>query len=268
MSAAGRQHVAPAASPYYPQGNEPSLPLRNAILAPYTYCYELNLRNPDLRRWKQPCFPIARDKLPPYPIIRNDFLLTRARRHITETRGDGPNLGGRHDNIARELDCNKRYELLGDTYLRAFVMDAILRRYNFLTTASLSKLVGLLVANQLISWFAWSYAIFGAEDLSQLSVNGRNKFDAQATCADLFEAYLGALVLDRGRDVAEEWIGKLSSEEVLYTFANEVERERAREHTKITAPLPTNLPQPGPSSAGTGPAMKRPRSVPAATASC
>ena len=86
--------------------------------------------------------------------------------------------------------------------------------------------------------------------MENLGSDGKARADSPGASADMFEAYLGALILDNGYDVAREWIGKIYSEEVLYTLAQDIEDERAFEHAKITAPVPTK-------HASSGPVLKR-----------
>ena len=115
--------------------NEPPYPDSTAILPKYTFCYDLNPREPLADKgWKPSPFPIARDKLPPYPVIRTRFLLEPAGRNFSQTRGYLP---GRAGNVERELDCYKRYELLGDRTLSTLILYWLIRRYTYLTVSSL-----------------------------------------------------------------------------------------------------------------------------------
>ena len=107
-----------------------------------------------------------------------------------------------------------------------------------------------LLSNPIISWFGWWYGVFGAEKMELLGSDGKAKADSPGTCADMFEAYLGALILDRGLEVATKWIGELYSDEVLSTLAEDLEDERVTEHAKITAPVPAR-------NASSGPVLKR-----------
>lgn len=61
-------------------------------------------------------------------------------------------------------------------------------------------------------------------------------WDTQNTSADLFEAYLGALVRDGGTDVARAWISEVYSEVVFFTLRSEVVKERDEDHSRLTAP--------------------------------
>ncbi|KAK4704601.1 hypothetical protein P7C70_g1606, partial [Phenoliferia sp. Uapishka_3] len=224
------------------RGSEPAFPtLRTDFNTDgWHYCSDTNSHPPfPVHPWRPPLLALSCDNLPPYPLIRCPARLAKARRHISLVKLPGVDPTSRDGNVRRELASNKTFELMGDSYLKAFVLDTLMDRYPDLTASSLAKLITSLVANPTISWIAWHYGVFGADRLDvKDNLKQRSVWDTQNASADLFEAYLGGLVRDGGTEVARVWIASVYSEKVFNTLNTEVAREREDEHTRITAPPP------------------------------
>lgn len=105
----------------------------------YCYCSDTNPHQPlSVHPWKPPLYELACEHLPPYPVIRSCTLLAKARRHISLVKLSGVAPTSRAGNVRRELDSNKALELIGDSYLKSFVLDVLMDRYPDLTVSTLA----------------------------------------------------------------------------------------------------------------------------------
>ena len=100
---------------------------------------------------------------------------------------------------------NERLEFLGDAVLELIVTDFLYKKYGDYTEGELTALRSALVNAVIISDIALQ---IGMNDYLLLS-KGENKDTGKARqyiLANTYEAYVGAIYLDQGYDVAEKFI--------------------------------------------------------------
>ena len=135
---------------------------------------------------------------------------------------------------------NERLEFLGDAVLELIVTDFLYKKYGDYTEGELTALRSALVNAVIISDIALQ---IGMNDYLLLS-KGENKDTGKARqyiLANTYEAYVGAIYLDQGYDVAEKFIsGSLlpETEEIvnkkLWRDAKSLVQEKAQEFVGVT----------------------------------
>lgn len=103
------------------------------------------------------------------------------------------------------LHDNERLEFLGDAVLEIAVSDYLYRKHETMSEGELSKLRANIVCEESLFRFAnilhlHEYILLGK---GEESTGGRNR---QALLADVFEAFLGAIYLDQGMDVSQQFL--------------------------------------------------------------
>lgn len=99
-----------------------------------------------------------------------------------------------------------------------------------------------LLENDTLAWFAWHYGVFDEELCSKLGIDGKEVFDRQGPCADVFEAYVGALYMDApdNPQALNAWLSAVYGDEVFPTLREVVrglvagEYARPSKHSKRT----------------------------------
>ncbi|MCJ1374945.1 hypothetical protein MMC20_006178 [Loxospora ochrophaea] len=119
-----------------------------------------------------------------------------------------------HANVIDRVDNNyERLEFMGDAYLELFASRLIYSRFPNMSTGRLSQLRESLVKNETLSQFAMAYGFDERAHLPKgVIANGPNLKIWQKTLADIFEAYVAAVVLSdpaNGVATAEKWLGEL-----------------------------------------------------------
>ena len=112
-----------------------------------------------------------------------------------------------NENPATKLSHNERLEFLGDAVLELIVTDFLYKKYPTYTEGELTALRSALVNAVIISEVATK---IGMNDYLLLS-KGEAKDNGKARqyiLANTFEAYVGALYLDQGIEVADKFINK------------------------------------------------------------
>jgi len=123
-----------------------------------------------------------------------------------------------HISYAQSLDkkgiaYNERMEFLGDAVLELVVVEYLFRKYPHLNEGELSKFRSIIVSEEALSYCA------GQIKVDSYLLVGKNQEGIQSQSsllADTYEAIVGALYLDRGLEVARDFI--------LRVFIREKER--------------------------------------------
>lgn len=109
---------------------------------------------------------------------------------------------------AEKISSNERLEFLGDSILSFVVSDYLFSKYPDYNEGKLTNLRSLLVNTKMLAILAKECDLGSKLRLSkgEEESGGRNN---QSLLADTFEAYLGALFMDQGLDVAKDFIYKM-----------------------------------------------------------
>ncbi|TSC77687.1 MAG: Ribonuclease 3 [Parcubacteria group bacterium Gr01-1014_24] len=145
-----------------------------------------------------------------------------------------------NENPSVGLSHNERLEFLGDAVLELIVTDFLYKKYPNYTEGELTALRSALVNAVIISLVAEK---IGMNDYLLLS-KGEAKDNGKARqyiLANTYEAYIGALYLDQGMDVVNEFVNKTllpKTEEIvnkkLWRDAKSVVQEKAQEFVNFT----------------------------------
>ena len=145
-----------------------------------------------------------------------------------------------NENPKTKLSHNERLEFLGDAVLELVVTDFLYKKYPDYTEGELTALRSALVNAVIISEVATK---IGMNDYLLLS-KGEAKDNGKARqyiLANTYEAYVGALYLDQGIEVADKFIHKYllpKTEEIvskkLWRDAKSLVQEKAQEFVNVT----------------------------------
>jgi ribonuclease-3 len=145
-----------------------------------------------------------------------------------------------NENPGLKLSHNERLEFLGDAVLELVVTDFLYRKYSDHTEGELTALRSALVNAVIISEVAQA---IGMNDYLLLS-KGEAKDNGKARqyiLANTYEAYVGALFMDRGYILAEKFITMTllpHIEEIvakkLWRDAKSLVQEKAQEYASVT----------------------------------
>jgi ribonuclease III len=127
-----------------------------------------------------------------------------------------------HPERAGHLPSNERMEFLGDAVLNMVASEWLYQRFPESSEGDLSLLRSALVRMKTLARFARE---FNLGDYARLSRNeeNRNGRNRDALLADLFEAVLGALYLDRGLDAVRAFLAPLFERETARVLAGEAD---------------------------------------------
>lgn len=156
--------------------------------------------------------------LPTLPEIKNPQLRLRVFQHKSLST---------HKTYLAESEIvlahNERVEFLGDSVLNTMVTYILYDRFPTLLEGQLSQLRALLVNNRTLAEFSLNYG-FDKElrcNIDESALGTGN----QKIYADVFEAYLGALAMERGYDLQEvqDWLASLMEPKLV---AFEIENKK------------------------------------------
>lgn len=127
-----------------------------------------------------------------------------------------------HTEQAGPLPSNERMEFLGDAVLTLVASEWLYQRFPESSEGDLSSLRSALVRKKTLARFAREFDLGTYARLSrnEESRNGRNR---DALLADLFEAVLGALYLDRGLEAVCAFLAPLLERETARVLAGEAD---------------------------------------------
>ncbi len=145
-----------------------------------------------------------------------------------------------NENLSTTLSHNERLEFLGDAVLELIVTDFLYKKYPNYTEGELTALRSALVNAVIISEVA---AKIGMNDCLLLS-KGEAKDGGKARqyiLANTYEAYVGAMYLDQGINIADKFVRRtllLKTDEIvnkkLWRDAKSLVQEKAQELVNIT----------------------------------
>lgn len=130
------------------------------------------------------------------PLINDKKLLEEALTHRSYL-----------NEVKEKVPSNERLEFLGDSILSFIVSDYLFSKYPDFNEGKLTNLRSLLVNTKMLAILALECDLGSRLRLSkgEEESGGRNN---QSLLADTFEAFLGALFLDKGIEEAKEFIYK------------------------------------------------------------
>ena len=106
---------------------------------------------------------------------------------------------------------NQRLEFLGDAVLELILTEYLFVRYPDRREGELTKIRSSLACEEMLAEFARRLGLGAFLELGrgEIETHGKNR---DSTLADLFEAMLGAIYLDRGMDSARRLVEELLSQ--------------------------------------------------------
>jgi ribonuclease-3 len=145
-----------------------------------------------------------------------------------------------NENPSTGISHNERLEFLGDAVIELIVTDYLYKKYPTFTEGELTAVRSALVNAIIISGVALE---IGMNDYLLLS-KGESKDMGKARqyiLANTYEAYVGAVYLDQGYDVAEKFITKNllhKTDEIvqkkLWRDSKSLVQEKAQEYVSLT----------------------------------
>ncbi|KAF3912856.1 hypothetical protein AA313_de0204464 [Arthrobotrys entomopaga] len=137
---------------------------------------------------------------PELPPIKNDEIRKQVFSHKSVVDGASSMIGeaGLH---------NERLEFLGDSYLGAIVTRYIFSRFPTFREGAMTTIRSSIVGNKNLHEWCLMYKL----DKQLITGEGKHAelIARSKTLADLFEAYVGGVLLDSGPEVADEWVKDL-----------------------------------------------------------
>ena len=108
--------------------------------------------------------------------------------------------------VERRIDYdNQRLEFLGDAVLELILTEYLFARYPDCREGELTKLRSSLACEEMLAEFARRLGLGAYLELGRGEIETRGK-NRDSTLADLFEAMLGAIYLDRGMEAARRLV--------------------------------------------------------------
>lgn len=118
---------------------------------------------------------------------------------------------------------NERLEFLGDSVLNTMVTKILYERFPYAKEGQLSQMRATLVCNKTLAEFSQA---FNFHRLLRCNIDEEHlRVGKQKVYADIFEAYLGALAIERGFDLKEvqDWLSSLMDKK-LRKMGKELEK--------------------------------------------
>ena len=169
------------------------------------------------------------DRVVKYPVVSNAYLENLAFLHRSCS-----SMNVHVTEVDRAVATNERLEFLGDSWLGAFVSYTLYKKYPYANEGSLSKMRSAIVNN--VNLAKWCKQVGFDERLRGNIPKMVNKLKDMTSKyhADCFEAYVGALVVDKysiefGEIV--DWIEDLS-EEVFREMGTKMIKEPMNKNAK------------------------------------
>ncbi|GAA5882777.1 hypothetical protein JCM16303_002452 [Sporobolomyces ruberrimus] len=164
--------------------------------------------------WKQQPSEIDRSALPDFPLLSSDMRVQALRHKSIATL---VSLDSEHPlRVVRdELGSNKKWALIGAAEARACLSRIMVARYPRKTCEGITGMVDVLLRQQILSALTSYYGFFDASTLAETIEDARCVYNMQKQAAGLFEAWLGAVSCEKGRNVAFEWLNSLFSTKVF-----------------------------------------------------
>ncbi len=145
-----------------------------------------------------------------------------------------------NENPGVKLSHNERLEFLGDAVLELIVTDFLYKKYPNYTEGELTAVRSALVNAVIISEIATQIGMNNYLLLSKGEAKDNGKA-RQYILANTYEAYVGALYLDQGYEVADKFVAKSllpETDEIvnkkLWRDAKSLVQEKAQEFISVT----------------------------------
>lgn len=145
-----------------------------------------------------------------------------------------------NENPSAGLLHNERLEFLGDAVLELIVTDFLYKKYSNYTEGELTAVRSALVNAVIISEVALKIGLNNYLLLSKGEAKDNGKA-RQYILANTYEAYIGALYLDQGYEVADKFVSKSllpQTDEIvnkkLWRDAKSLVQEKAQEFISVT----------------------------------
>jgi ribonuclease III len=150
--------------------------------------------------------PLMQLPIPETPPIKDASLLRRVFTHRSYDSGR-----------SNDFDTYERLEVLGDAYLEVIATRIIYARCDHLTAGQISQCREGLIKNETLATYARLYGFDERLRMLEKEKEKKNKKNWTKVMGDVFEAYVGALVLDSpdGFAIAEKWLEELWAEKIL-----------------------------------------------------
>lgn len=147
--------------------------------------------------------------LPPLPKIKNAHLRARVFQHKS-TSANKTYLKEKEIVLAH----NERIEFLGDSVLNTVITFVLYEKFPYANEGQLSQIRSLLVNNKTLAEFSVAY---GFDQTLRCNIDENLlRTGKQKVYADIFEAYIGALAMERGYDLTEiqAWLTQLMAAKI------------------------------------------------------
>ena len=159
-----------------------------------------------------------------------------------------------HENPDFDLPSNERLEFLGDSLLSFVIAEKLYKDFPYLSEGGMTKLRAALVRTETLARLAGSLGLGNYLYLGrgEETSGGRTK---QSILAGVFEAVIGAILIDHGFDACRDFIlrlftdeiGKATDQKLIADYKSQLQEiTQARHHT---APIYRTIKEDGPDHA-------------------
>jgi ribonuclease III len=159
-----------------------------------------------------------------------------------------------HENPDFDLPSNERLEFLGDSLLSFVIAEKLYKDFPYLSEGGMTKLRAALVRTETLARLARSLGLGNYLYLGrgEETSGGRTK---QSILAGVFEAVIGAILIDHGYNACRDFIlrlftdeiGKAADEKLIADYKSQLQEiTQARHHT---APIYQTIKEDGPDHA-------------------
>lgn len=138
--------------------------------------------------------------------LREEFEIVFSDKNLLDTAFTHTSYANEHRLL--NISHNERLEFLGDAVLQLLISQYLFKKYPQKPEGDLSKMRSVIVREESLAGFSRQC---GFDDYIRLG-KGEEKSggrDRDTILGDLFEAFLGALLLDKGVDVVEKFLNQV-----------------------------------------------------------
>lgn len=121
-----------------------------------------------------------------------------------------------------KLKHNERLEFLGDAVLELAVTEYLFKKYPDENEGKLTNLRASMVNTQMLAELSGSFGLGDFLYLSKGESKDSNWKARESILADVFEAMVGAIYIDRGFLIAKKFLEKIFEEKIPYIFEKEL----------------------------------------------
>lgn len=161
-----------------------------------------------------PASPLSQSHLPPLPEVPPGPYSEAPFTHKSVAQ---------HDRVSAAGDLTyERLEFLGDAYIEVIATRLIFSRYPYFAAGRQAQIRERLVKNETLTEFSRAYCFRDRLHINDQDTRAQNPKGAGKILADVFEAYVAAVVLSdpvHGFERAENWLTELWAPILLKEFA-------------------------------------------------